>query len=182
MFNEPYRISAIGRRNVDSNGLFNNGGVIEEFLFKFKVAERQVYHIKVNRYQMDIFMIKFYSKLHENHPFKYNYLLGRFKASRVLATCYEVIRVFFIPRFEFGCFGFIGAQSLYQNGSMELMQNTKRFKLYSYMVADFHGLETFDHYSDPNYSSYLIVKDSPRKEKQLNYALELFALNYPDAQ
>jgi len=182
MFDNPYRVHPIGRRNVNSNGLFDNGGVIEEFLFKFKLEKGEVYHIVVNRYEMNLFMIKFYAKLHENHPSKYNFLLNRHKASKVLATCYRVISQFFIPRFEYGAFGFIGAPSLYPDGSMELKQCTKRFRIYSYMVSSFHGLESFEHFKDDDLSAYLIFRNSPRKESQKELAFKLFALNYPDAE
>jgi len=179
MFDRPYSVTPIGRRNVNSNGLFDNGGVIEEFLFKFRTDDGEVYHIKVDRYEMDLFMVKFYSKLHENNPFKYNILLNHYKASRVLAICYKVINQFFIRRFEFGSFGFIGAPSLFRDGSMELKRRTKRFRIYSYMVSSFHGLKSFEHFKDDNLSAYLIFRNSSHKERQKELAFRLFAEYYP---
>lgn len=182
MFDSPCKFALIGRWDVDSSGLFDNKGVIENFLFKFKLDDGIVYHIRVNRYDMDIFMIKFYCQQHENHPYKYNILLNKRKASRVLATCHRVIVEYFIPKYEFGAFGFIGAPSLYANGSMELRQYTKRFRIYSHMVSIFHGLNNFEHFKDDNLSAYLIFPNSSRKETQKKLAFELFALNYPESE
>lgn len=182
MFEHRYRVTQLLRRKLDNTGIIDNKGIVEEFLYKFKTEHSVRYHILVHRYEKDIFVIKFYAQRHEKHPYKYNFLLGNNIASKILGTCYHIILDFFIPKFQEASFGFIGERSIYKDGTFEGRENTKRFRTYIYLISNMHGLETYDHFSNEEYSSYLMILKNNKREEKLEYALQLFGQVIPNIE
>lgn len=151
------------------------------YVFHLDDMKRKViYIVEIEEYDFDLHVIKYYPKSLKNHKLKFNLLTKQAKAGRIIATCLHII-LDFIKRKPRANIGFIGARITDLHGNFsEGVRLTKRFRIYSQVFQDFFGTTTYEHLSDINTSTYLLVNkrhDVPAVAKGIQ---EMLVRVYPD--
>src|SRR6185437_4490791 len=134
-------------------------GVLESWLYKFTTTKKR-YLVIVERYQYNIYVIKFYADCHALSKNKYHLLLKDEQPAPIIRTCINIMLEFFAlnPR---ASFGFIGAASVNKTRKGKIVsegkENTQRFRVYQTLMFNFFGQETFEHSQNVRRSAYLLI-------------------------
>ena len=114
--------------------------------------------VVVEEYHHHIFIIKFFLKAHKSHPQKYSLLTGLQEAPKVLGTCLK-ITVTIIKKNPLASLCFIGAPTLEEaeRAKNHIKAPTKRFNMYTKVVARLFSPNDFLHVEDANNSAYAII-------------------------
>jgi hypothetical protein len=152
--------------------------------YRFKTQHNRVYLVDVEQYKHDIFIVKFYLKNHKGSPNRFSLTTKSFdehgKAKydndgwRILSTCLQIMLSL---RAEYPKMsgGFIGA-SLEGEGKIL----TKRFRIWSQAALTFFNPEHYNHYSNPNVSTYFIENKQCGVPNMLAEAGRMFQELYID--
>lgn len=116
MFELPYNYKCVNKQIIEKRNFR-----YEEIKHTFNCRFNQQYIVNVERYDNEIYIIKFHLKNHSNSDNKYSILSGLHDMPRILATCIKIMLDIY-DKNPYASFGFIGANSL-----GETQNNTKRF-------------------------------------------------------
>lgn len=140
--------------------------VIHLSIYRFR-TNLYPYLLEVEEYKKNIFVLKFYRRLHKGSKNKYNLLSNEFKCSRIIGTCFKVFFDIYKNN-PLASFGFIGSNTINPSkGEIESKELTKRFKVYRTAVAYKFGEETFSHFENPKHSFYLAVSNKNRSVQEI---------------
>lgn len=127
-------------------------------IYRFR-TEQYPYLMEVEKYESDIYFIKFYRRKHKGNKNRFNYLSGEYRCSRIIATCFRV----FLDIFEknpFASLGFLGSNTIIEpTNFIEPKKLTKRFLIYRQAVLNNFGEKTFTHFEDYKHSVYLAISN-----------------------
>lgn len=147
----PYRFVQKVVENSDTARSF----LKYKLLYTFKSPKsHQWYWVWVEVYERDFYAVKFHLKAHRNSEKKYNLLTGLNEARPVINTCVAIMCEIGMNN-ERASFGFIGA-----NMDCESTYMTKRFRVYSTMMATYFDENVFEHYVMMDKSAYILVRKS----------------------
>jgi hypothetical protein len=151
----------------------NDGTLVEVYLYKFRThKKRKTYFARVERYEDDVFIIKFYQKRLEQSPNKYREITNEGCAIRILSTCLQ-IALDLLVKYPEASFGFHGARS-----EGEHYSGTQRFRIYQMILANHFGpSKTFNHWWEEDYSVYMMF-NSILSKQQVNHVLNRFNRYY----
>jgi len=126
-----------------------------KLLYTFKSPKsHQWYWVWVEVYEHDMYAIKFHLKAHRGSQNKYSLMTGLNEARPVINTCIAIMQEIAHVN-PHASFGFIGA-----NMENETPRLTKRFKVYSRMMATYFSSEEFKHLILMNKSAYVLIRNS----------------------
>uniref|UniRef100_A0AB33IWC6 Uncharacterized protein n=2 Tax=unclassified Prevotella TaxID=2638335 RepID=A0AB33IWC6_9BACT len=133
-------------KNIHQNGHVRN------LLYKFKSTKSNLWYIViVEQYQHHVFAVKFYPKKWTNSKYKYQKLTNTNEPRRIINTCINVMLSIY-EQYQDASFGFIGASRI-NEGNRE----TKRYKVYSTIVATYFSDQYFFHKENKDKSAYLLI-------------------------
>lgn len=134
-----------------------------KLLYTFKSSHsHQWYWVWVEVYERDMYAVKFHLKAHRDSKNKYSLMTGLNEARPVIHTCIAIMQEIADIN-PHASFGFIGA-----NMNAESEFQTKRFRIYSRMMATYFKNDTFAHYMIVPKSAYLMIRKSElEKEPRL---------------
>ena len=144
-----------------------------KWLYAFKSPKsHQWYWAWVEVYDNHFYEIKFHLKVHKDSENKYSFMTGLHEARQVINTC-MCIMMEIAKKDPRSSFGFIGA-----NMAGESTIFTKRFKVYSRIVATYFSDEHFEHTMNIEKSAYMLVRRSeieanPDLVSQLNQKFKI---------
>lgn len=147
----PYRFV----QRVDEAAISEYSFLKYKLLYTFRSSKsHQWYWVWVEVYDRDFYAIKFHLKSHRDSRNKYNVMTGLNEARPVIMTCISIMQE--IANINpHASFGFIGA-----NMADESVYYTKRFQVYSRIMATYFSKEVFKHYMIISKSTYLMVRKS----------------------
>ena len=131
-------------------------GILYVDIYRFKSTKSNLtYMVRVERYDYNMYAVKFYQKNHRNSDKKYQLLSNTFEPRRILYTIMNIMYDIYQenPR---ASFGFIGA-----NCENEDIANTKRYRVYRKLVATQVSEKMFIHTRNEDKSTCMIIN---RKE------------------
>lgn len=132
-----------------------NSFLRHKLLYTFKSPKtHQCYWVWVEAYEHDMYAVKFHLKAHRNSKDKYNLMTGLNEARPVINTCIAIMREI-AKDHPHASFGFIGAS---MRGEPEFM--TKRFRVYSRIMATYFTEDVFEHYVNVSKSAYMLIRKS----------------------
>ena len=134
-------------------------GILYVDIYHFKSTKSNLsYLIRVERYEHNMYAVKFYQKNHRLSPKKYQILSNTFEPRRIIYTCMNVMFYIFKenPR---ASFGFIGASC-----ENEDVANTKRYRVYNKIVATQVSEEKFEHVENIKKSAYMLINRAELEE------------------
>ena len=135
--------------------------------YKFKF-NKEIYLVQAERYQYDIFAIKFYPKSFEDSPNRYKKLTHKGNAPTIFRTCLNIM-VDLVKRFPEASLGFIG-EELVGEGKNQ----TKRFRIYKKLMENFFSPVHFHHKFYLDYSAYLLINKLSHSEDSIKEIEEMF--------
>ena len=149
MIEDSYPFRFVHRHRDCGNGIL----YIDVYRFK-STKSNLIYFVNVERYDYNMYAVKFYQKNHKLSPKKYQILSNTFEPRRMIYTCMNVMLSVFAenPR---ASFGFIGA-----NCEGEDTANTKRYRVYNKIVATKISTEQFKHIENVEKSAYMLINRS----------------------
>lgn len=131
-------------------------GILYIDIYRFKsIKSNLTYMVRVERYDHNMYAVKFYQKNHRHSDKKYQLLSNTFEPRRILYTVMNIMIDIYKGNPK-ASFGFIGA-----NCENEDTANTKRYRVYNKLVATRVSNEIFKHVEDKRTSAYMLVN---RKE------------------
>ena len=99
------------RRVGDHSGLTTNRKHVEHLtIYQFN-TEKYPYLIEVERYPCQIYVFKFYRRIHKKNKQRFNLMTNEGKCSRIVGTCFSI----FLSIYEknpLASFGFLGAHTI----------------------------------------------------------------------
>ena len=147
----PYRFV----QRIDEQAASLNSFLKYKLLYTFKSPKsHQWYWVWVEVYERNLYAVKFHLKAHRQSPDKYSLMTGLNEARPVIHTCIAIMQEI-SEKDKRASFGFIGA-----NMKDETVGYTKRFKVYSRMMATYFSEEVFEHFLLVSKSAYLLIRKS----------------------
>lgn len=165
MFDQPYEFKYKNKRERKEGGKY----ICIDYVFTFRALDGQVYVVNVEEYNPHhVFVIKFHQKSHQNSKNKYSILTNTHDASRKIATCIEIMLSFYQEN-PYSSFGFAGANLI-----GESKENTKRFRVYATVMANFFSPKHFEHYTFEKESCYLMLNRDNSEPDLLDKVEKMF--------
>lgn len=121
-------------------------------VYRFKSTKSNLtYFVNVELYGCNMYSVKFYQKNHKLSPRKYQILSNTFEPRTIIYTCMSIMGEI-LKINPYASFGFIGS-----NCDGESVENTKRYRFYSRIVATKIDNLRFLHIENVEKSAYLLV-------------------------
>lgn len=154
----------------------NEDGLLSISLYRFKSTKSNlVYIVRVEQYECSIYAIKFYQKNHRLSHNKYRIMTNTFEPRKIINTCINIMLSIYEKNSK-ASFGFIGA-----NGFNEDTKCTKRYRVYSRIVATYFSDRVFYHKENIEKSAYMLINNIALKENpDLIQQIENFFINQYD--
>lgn len=134
------------------NENIGRNGHIRNLLYRFKSTKSKLtYIVVVEQYKYDVFAVKFYPKKWENSKDKYRLLTHTYEPRKIINTCVNIMLSIY-EKNPNASFGFVGA-----NRIGESTQETKRYKIYSTIIATYLSDKFFYHKENKEKSAYLLI-------------------------
>ncbi len=160
MFDSYYPFHKVGVVKPLSNKYLK-----EIITYNFK-SRSNYYLVEVERYELDIYIIKFYLKKDKRNSHKYNVLTNENRCSRIINTCVKIMLEIY-NKDKLASFGFVGANTIRRDtGFEEPKVQTKRFMVYKRVMYALLGVQTFTHYYDASNSTYLMLNNKSESVTQ----------------
>lgn len=148
MLQSAYPFYLIQRDKGDSSGL------LHVLLYRFKSTKSNlVYIVRVEEYQYNIYAVKFYQKSHSLSKDKYRIMTNTNEPRRIINTCINIMLTVY-QKNKKASFGFVGA-----NGFNEDINYTKRYRVYSRIIATYFSDEYFYHKENIDKSAYMLINN-----------------------
>jgi hypothetical protein len=171
-----YELTFIQRRKIVDDTAHKS-----TFIYKFFSPVTQFHYIiNVDEHEGNVFAVKFYCKRDRKLDDKYRRIVNKNDVANILITCLKVV-----PEILGTCsdasFCFMGMQSIDPvTNTLEPLENTQRFKIYTTVVQRLIGIETFEHFQYSNISGYLLLNKTHANtyNKQIEF-IEMFKNTYP---
>jgi len=143
----------------DHSGMTTNRKHVEHLtIYQFN-TEKYPYLIEVEKYPCQIYVFKFYRRIHKKNKQRFNLMSNEGKCSRIVGTCFSIFLTIY-EKNPLASFGFLGAHTIDEKKNIvEPKNETKRFVVYRQAVQNYFGIETFTHFSDNDTSIYLAVSN-----------------------
>lgn len=134
-------------------------GLLHVLLYRFKSTKSNlVYIVRVEEYEYNIYAVKFYQKSHSLSKNKYRIMTNTNEPRRIINTCVNIMLTVY-QKNEKASFGFVGA-----NGFDEDISYTKRYRVYSRIIATYFSDEHFYHKENIEKSAYMLINNISLKE------------------
>lgn len=145
-------------------------GLLHVLLYRFKSTKSNlVYIVRVEEYKYNVYAVKFYQKSHSLSKNKYRIMTNTNEPRRIINTCINIMLKIYENNNK-ASFGFIGA-----NGFNENICCTKRYRVYSKIIATYFSDEYFYHKENINKSAYMLINNISLSENpNLVEQIELF--------
>ena len=135
---------------------YANGKNISLKLCSFKSTKSNLaYIVRIELYAHNVYTVKFYPKCFSNSPNRYRLVTNTFEPRRIINTCINIMLSIYNDD-DMASFGFIGANGLDE----ESTYCTKRYRVYSTLMATYFSEEVFEHFMLVSKSAYLLIRKS----------------------
>lgn len=145
----------------------DSSGLLHILLYRFKSTKSNiVYIVRVEEYEHNIYAVKFYQKSHSLSKNKYRIMTNTNEPRRIINTCINIMLTIY-EKNKKASFGFVGA-----NGFNEDISCTKRYRVYSRIIATYFSNKYFYHKENIEKSAYMLINnlaldDNPDLIKQI---------------
>ena len=177
MFDKGYKFHCI------DNQMVNDGFLVSVHKYNFRTKRRR-YIAVVERYQDDIYVIKYHAEFHSKSKSKYSFVFNDEKPAPIIRTCIDIMLDFYSKN-PSASFGFMGAASSNKKKKKKKISegkaNTQRFRIYRRTMVNFFGDKAFSHYMNKRFSAYLMINRKKAPIKKFKKAAEIgFSTHYQE--
>ena len=146
MIADAYPYVFVMNENVDY------GGHVSNAYYSFRSTKSHLrYTIYVERFVYNVYIVNFYLSSMKDSSKRYSHLTNTFEPRKVVNTCINVMLDIY-EHDPYASFGFIGAGM-----DDDDVNDTKRFRFYSTMIATYFSDRLFHHKENKANSSYLLI-------------------------
>lgn len=132
----------------------DSSSLLHILLYRFKSTKSNlVYIVRVEEYKYNIYAVKFYQKSHSLSKDKYRIMTNTNEPRRIINTCINIMLTIY-QKNKKASFGFIGA-----NGFDEDISYTKRYRVYSKIIATYFSDKHFYHKENIEKSAYMLINN-----------------------
>jgi hypothetical protein len=161
MFDLFYPHKCVGKQGKSKSEYWQ-----ELTIYTFNCKLNFQYIVNVEKYDCNVYIVKFYLKNHRHSKDKYRLLTGNRDAPRIIRTCINImIDIYKIN--PYASFGFIGANSL-----NEAEANSKRFRVYRRAMENLFTPLKFSHHVYIEQSAYIMLNRNNKGEPELLEKIE----------
>lgn len=159
---KPYSFKFFHREKI------NDGTLISRDTYRFKTRYDRVYFVEIETYVDNVYIAKFYLRIHKNLKNKYKFVINDGDGFRILSTCIQIAKKINDDD-NIASFGFIGESCI-----GESTIKTKRYRIYSMIAAKYFSPNKYNHIRDEETSIYFLLNKLNEKvslkeiEKKLN--------------
>lgn len=145
-------------------------GPLYVLLYRFKsIKSNLVYIVRVEAYMHNIYAVKFYQKNHSLSKNKYRLKTNTYEPRRIIYTCINILLSLYKKNTN-ASFGFVGANGLYED-----INSTKRYRVYSMIIATYFSDNLFYHKESKDKSAYMLINNNElQRTPQLIQQIETF--------
>jgi len=152
------------------------------YIYKFYSPHTKLnYILRAEYHKGDVFAVKFYCKKDKRSDFKYNKIINRGYALRILKTCLSLV-IEILKDHPTANFAIYSSRSIDFSNPEKLtegLEENQRYRIYKDYIKSRVGKKTFTHLDYPSISSYILVnncnEDIELKEREI---LEMFDRTY----
>lgn len=167
MFRNPYAFRYCNKTKTEEGGF-----VVIEHKLTFFCRFNHQYIVNVEEYPHEVFVVKFHLKSHSDSERRYQLLTEAHDPFRVIGTVLHIM-LYFYKKYPYASFGFIGSPL-----EMEGKTNTKRFRVYRQIMANYFSPVDFQHYLYAAASAYLMLNRHSQEENLLPQIEQMFSKIY----
>lgn len=142
---KPYTSSLLHREIVE------DGTLKSKDLYSFKTRLNRKYFIEIDRYVDNVYIAKFYLRIHKDKKNKYQIIVNDGDGFRILSTCIKLAHEI-SSEDSLASFGFIG-----ENREGEEKNNTQRYRVYKLLSTKYFNPLKYDHIKDEVNSIYFLL-------------------------
>ncbi len=125
----------------------------QRHVYIFTGRKGHTYQVHLEEYSYELFALKFHVALDEEiSEHKYEQLTHLYEVAPVLRTCLNILLSVRVER-PLASFGFVGAPLPEETEK----KNTKRYRLYRKIMANFFSPVHFNHFIHEDQSTYLLL-------------------------
>lgn len=130
----------------------NEDGHIRNLLYRFKSTKSNlIYIVLVEQYEHNVFAVKFYPKAWRLSKDKYRLLTKTNEPRTIINSCINVMLSIYSENPN-ASFGFVGS-----NNMNEGENETKRYRVYSALIATYFSGKYFHNKENKEKSAYLLI-------------------------
>lgn len=173
---KPYKVTFFHRVHRNEKTLISTD------IYRFNTRFNRVYFIEVEVFENNIYIAKFYLRIHQHLKNKYKIIIDDGDGFRVLSTCISLAKQ--ISNNDLlASFGFIGESRI-----NESLNNTQRYRVYKLISFNNFSPKKYNHVKDEENSIYFILNKSNKKltinkvSKRLNEYYEIPECNFVDEE
>ncbi|MFN8437649.1 MAG: hypothetical protein U0V72_08420 [Cytophagales bacterium] len=147
MFDKVSKFNLVNKLTAKESGF-----EFEREIYSFDTLSKQNrYIVYLDKYNYNLYVIKFYLKNHQLSEDKFNLLTSLNEVQNILATCLEII-ILKKKQNPYASFAFLASRS-----ENELDKETpKRFKVYSRLIKNMISPVDFEHFDNSPIGIYLL--------------------------
>jgi hypothetical protein len=152
------------------NRVVGEGCFLSERRYTFVTRTGKAYVVLVQRYDYGINVVKFYAKKDEKSKGqkKFQVLTHEGDALKIIGTCLAIMLAI-REKEPFANFAFQGI-----NSAHETIENTQRFRIYSYLFKNTFDPAEYTHVQDESKSAYMIVHHTCPMPEYLDKVSKMF--------
>jgi len=136
--------------------------------YSFKGKNNKRYIVIAEEFHYSVFAVKFYLQEHKYCEHKFTRLSKQNECSRVITTVGKIM-LSITAKNPYASFAFVGSPL-----KEEAKKNTKRFRLYSKIVANLIAPINFEHKTSRKHSAYLLLNRNNQEPDLLPKIEEMF--------
>lgn len=142
---------------VEKRPCRDGGPVLYTLAYSFRSPVTRLRYTFLAEYHAgDIFAVKFHCHAHRLSERRYNIIVDKGDAFRIMRTVVE-ITLATLKEHPSASFGFVGSRSIDRDQHVEGASLTQRYRIYRWLATVLLGGRTFQHYEFDTISAYLLV-------------------------
>lgn len=142
---------------VEKRPFHGGGPVLYTLVYSFRSpVTRLRYTFLAEHHAGAIFAVKFHCHAHRLSERRYNIIVDKGDAFRIMRTVVE-ITLDILKEHPDASFGFVGSRSIDRDQNVEGISLTQRYRIYRWLATVLLGDRTFQHYEFDRVSAYLLV-------------------------
>lgn len=141
----PYSFKLVNRNK------FTSGNKLNDYIYTFTSKHGYKYYANCIEYNVGVYAVKFYLKIHKKQPDKYSKTINKGNVMPVLKTVVGIM-LDILRRDELASFAFIGMPRKDEN-----LKLTTRYCVYREFCKRYFNPNSFDHFYDEEKSFYTLL-------------------------
>ena len=152
------------------------------YIYKFYSSDTKLHYIiRAEYHTEDVFAVKFYCQRDSKSDFKYNKIVNKGSAIKIIITCIQLIPELLVkhPKASFALYASRSIDFSSSSKLTEGLEENQRYRIYKYFIQTRIGSKVFTQFDYPSISSYILINNTNENINQKESdILEMFSRTY----